>query len=55
MAVTNSTMVNCAVVSSDFYQLIELSYQIKIIVNKECLSYIDIRLTNVKFCSGVSS
>ncbi len=52
MAVT-ITMVNCAVVSNDFCQCIELSYRIKIIFNKQ--SYINIWLTNVKFCSGVSS
>ncbi len=40
--------------SNDFCQLIELSYQIKIIFNVQRLSYINIRLTNVKFCSGVS-
>ncbi len=54
MAVANFTMVNCAVVSNDFCQLIELSYRIKIIFNKQHLSYINIRLTNVKFISGVS-
>ncbi len=56
---------NCAVVSKDFCQLIELSYRIKIIFNEQRLSYINIRLkkkkkkkkrlTNVTFCSGVSS
>ncbi len=55
MAVTNFTMLNCSVISNNFCQLIELSYQIKIIVNEQRLSYINIRLTNVKFCSGVSS
>ncbi len=48
-------MVNCAVISNDFCQLIELSYQIKIIFNEQRSSYINIKLTNVKFCSGVSS
>ncbi len=38
-----------------FCQLIELSHRIKIIFNEQRLSYINIRLTNVKFCSGVSS
>ncbi len=49
MADINFTMVNCAVVSNDFCQLIELSYQIKIIFNEQRLSYINIRLTNVNF------
>ncbi len=48
-------MVNCAVVTNDFCQFIELIYQIKIIFNEQRLSYIYIKLTNVKFCSGVSS
>ncbi len=30
----------------------ELSYRIKMIFNEQRLSYINIRLTNVKFCSG---
>ncbi len=55
MAVTNFTMVNCAVVTNDFCQLIELSNWIKIIFNEQRLSYINIKLTNVKSCSGVSS
>ncbi len=33
-------------------QIIELSYQIKMIFNEQRLSYINIKLTNVKFCSG---
>ncbi len=44
MVVTNFTMVNCAVVSNDFYQLIELSYRIEKIFNEQGLSYINIRL-----------
>ncbi len=55
MAVTNFTKVNCAVISNDFCQLIELSYRIKIIFNEQRLSYINIKLSNVNFCSGISS
>ncbi len=51
----NFTTVNCAVVSNDSCQLIELSYRMKIIFNEQRTSYINIRLTNVKFSSGVSS
>ncbi len=51
----NFTMVNCAVISNHFCQLIELSYRIKIIFNEQLTSYINIRLTNMKLNSGVSS
>ncbi len=54
MAVTNF-MVNCAVVSNDFCQLIELSYQIKIILIEQRSSYINIKLTNVNFFSSLNS
>ncbi len=53
MAVTNYTMVNCTVVSNDFCQLIEVT-ELKLFFNEQRLSYINIRLTNVKFCSDVS-
>ncbi len=36
-------------------RLIELSYRTKIIFKEQRSSYINIRLTNVKLCSGVSS
>ncbi len=47
------TMVNCAVVSNDFCQLTELKNNN--LTSNTYISYINIRLTNVKFSSGVSS
>ncbi len=54
MAVTNFTDISNDI-SNDFCQLIESSYQIKIIFNERRLSYINIRLTTGQFCSGISS